>query len=138
MCLQSVKFNDFDDNVTKWLCILIYTYIYKYDYVMDFNLMVMLHSTMGFYGRLMIEVAYGKTIFHFTEGVQKMVAQEEWLGCWHNASSMFDISGSTSVWAQYRYIFFRFQRYKNLYVLCFQIYMYYKRILVDSDLVLTR
>ena len=43
MCFQSVKFNDFDDEATRWLCIL--KYIYKYDYVMDFNLMVMLRIT---------------------------------------------------------------------------------------------
>ena len=37
----------FDDDATWWLYILIYTDIYKYDYIMDFNLMVMLRSTTG-------------------------------------------------------------------------------------------
>ena len=35
-------------------------------------------------------------------------------------------------------IIFWFSKYKNLYVVCFQIYTYYKRTLVVSDLVLTR
>ena len=66
---------------------------------MDFNLMVMLRSTTGSYGRLVIEVAYRETIFHFTEVVWEMVAREEWLGCRHDASLVFDIPGSTPVWA---------------------------------------
>ena len=40
--------------------------------------MVMLCSTMGSYGRPVIEVAYEETLFHFTEAVWKMIAQEEW------------------------------------------------------------
>ena len=67
--LSSVKFNDFDDKITRWLCILIYTYMYKYDYVVGFNLMVMLRSTMGSYGRPVIEVAYGEILFHSIEAV---------------------------------------------------------------------
>ena len=47
----------FDDDATWWLYILIYMDIYKYDYIMDFNLMVMLRSTTGPYGRPVIEVA---------------------------------------------------------------------------------
>ena len=35
-------------------------------------------------------------------------------------------------------IIFWFSKYKNLYVVCFQIYMYYKKILVVSDLILIR
>ena len=64
---------------------------------MDFNLMVMLRSTTDSYGRPMIDVAYGETIFHSTEAVQEMVTREEWLGCQHDALPMFDIPGSTSV-----------------------------------------
>ena len=105
MCFQSVKFNDFDDKATRWLCILIYTYMYKYDYVVGFNLMVMLHSTTGSYGRPVIEVTYGETIFHSTEAVREMVTREEWLGCRHDALPMFDIPGSTPVWAPYLYYF---------------------------------
>ena len=33
MCFQSIKFNDFDDDATRWLCILIYTYIYICVYI---------------------------------------------------------------------------------------------------------
>ena len=70
----------------------------------------------------MIEVAYGETLIHFTVAVWEILAQKEWLGCQHDASPMFDIPGSTPMWAQY--IFFGFLRCKNLYVLCFQIYIY--------------
>ena len=76
--------------------------------------MVMLRSTTGPYGRLVIEVAYGEMIFHSTEAVWEMLAREEWLGCQHDASPMFDIPGSTPVWAPYIYFFDFFSRYKNL------------------------
>ena len=68
---------------------------------MCFHLMVMLRSTIGSYGRLVIEVAYGETIFHSTKVVWDMVAREEWLWCRHDASPMFAIPGSTPVWAPY-------------------------------------
>ena len=103
-------------------CIFWYTriYLYKYDYVMDFNLMVMLCSITGSYGRPVIEVAYGEMIFHSTEAVWEMVAREEWLGCRHDALPMFDIPGSTLVWAPY-ILFSDFQDIKTyVYVYCFQ------------------
>ena len=50
---------------------------------------MMLRSTTGPYGRPMIEVAYGE-----------MIARKEWLGCRYDASPMFDIPGSTPIWAQ--------------------------------------
>ena len=87
------------------------TYINIYDYDMDFNLMVMLRSTMGSYGWPVIEVTYGETIFHSTEAIWEMVAREEWLGCQHDASPMFDIPESTPVWAHY-IIFFDFHDMK--------------------------
>ena len=74
-----------------------HVYMYKYDYVVGFNLMVMLRSTTGSYGRPVIEVAYGETLFNSTEAVWEMVAREKWLGCRHDASPMFDILGSTLV-----------------------------------------
>ena len=86
--------------------------------------MVMLHSITGSYGQLMIEVAYGETIFHSTEAVRKMVAQEEWLGCRHNASSIFDILGSTPVWVPY--MLFPYFQDINIYIymyIIFKIYM---------------
>ena len=70
---------------------------------------VMLRSTTGSYGRPVIEVAYGETMIHSTEAVWEILAREEWLGCRHDASPMFDIPGSTLVWAPY--ILFSF---KNL------------------------
>ena len=84
--------------------------------------LVMLRSTTISYGRPVIEVAYGEILFHSTEVVWELVAREEWLGCRHDASPMFNIPGSTPVWAQY-ILFSGFQRYKSLYVLCFQMYL---------------
>ena len=49
----------------------------------------------------MIEVAYGEIMIHSTEAVWEILAREEWLGCRHDASPMFDIPGSTPVWASY-------------------------------------
>ena len=69
-------------------------HVYMYNYDMGFDLMVMLNSTTGSYGRPMIEVAYGEMIFHSTEAVWEMLTREEWLGCQHDASPMFDILGS--------------------------------------------
>ena len=60
---------------------------------------VMLCSITVSYGRPMIEVAYGETIIHSTEVVWEILAREEWLGCQHDASPMFDIPESTPVWA---------------------------------------
>ena len=51
--------------VILYICIC----IHDHDYVMDFHLMVMLHSTTGPYGRHVIDVAYGEMIFHSTEAV---------------------------------------------------------------------
>ena len=78
----------------------------------------MLRSTTGSYGRPMIEVAYGKTLFHFIEVVWEMIAREEWLGCRHDASPMLDILGSTPVCAQY-ILLSGFQRYKKLICIMF-------------------
>ena len=63
--------------------------------------LVMLRSTTGFYGRPVIEIAYGETLFHSIKAVWEMKAQEEWLGCRHDASPMLDIPGSTPMWAPY-------------------------------------
>ena len=74
-------------------------YIKKYDYVMDFNLMVMLHSTTSFYGWPVIEVAYEETMIQSIEVVWEILAREEWLGCRHDSSPIVDIPRSTPVWA---------------------------------------
>ena len=60
---------------------------------------------MGSYGQPVLEVAYGKMMIHSIEAVREILAQEEWLGCQHDASPMIDISGSTPMWAQYIYTF---------------------------------
>ena len=85
---------------------------------MGFNLMVMLCSTTGSYGRPMIEVSYREKIFHSTEAIWEMVVREEWLECCHDVSPMFDISRSTPVWAPY-ILFFDFLVIKA-YIYCFK------------------
>ena len=77
---------------------------------------VMLRSTTGSYGRPMIEVAYGETMIHSTEAVWEILARKEWLGYRHDASLMFDISGSTPVWAQYM-IFSNFHDIKSICII---------------------
>ena len=81
----------------------IYMYILHNDLIRGHVDLVMLRSIMGFYGRPVIEVAYGEILFHSTEAVWELVAWKEWLGCQHDASPMFDIPGSTPVWALYIY-----------------------------------
>ena len=71
---------------------------------------------MGSYGRPVIEVVNGETLIHSTEAVWEILAREEWLGCRHDASPMFDIPGSTPVWAP-NLLFSDFQNIKT--------YMYY-------------
>ena len=91
-----------DDEATRWLCV---WYTYKYMYIMILwcwdvmRTRWWLHSTTGLYERPMIEVAYGETLIHSTEAVWEILAREEWLGCRHDASLIFDIPGSTTVWA---------------------------------------
>ena len=46
-------------------------YMYKYDHVMSFHLMVMLRSTTGPYGRPMIEVAYGEMVLSLHRGCMR-------------------------------------------------------------------
>ena len=63
-----------------------------------------------------IEVAYGETMIHSTEVVWEMLAREEWLRCRHDASPMFDIPGSTPVWAPYM-IFSGFHDIKSICIM---------------------
>ena len=64
-----MKFKDFDDNVTRWLRILIlYIYILYNDLMRDHDDLVMLRSTTGPYGRPMLEVAYGEILFSLHRG----------------------------------------------------------------------
>ena len=71
-----------------------------------------------------IEIAYGETMIHSTKAVVEILTWEEWLGCHHDTSLTVDIPESILVWAPYM-IFLSFDDIK-IYVLCFQIYMYYK------------
>ena len=104
---------------------------------MSFHLIVMLRSTTVPYGRPVIEVAYGEMILSLHQGCigddssGRVVEVLAWCiaHVWHTRIN-------TSV--DSIYIFFGFSRYKNLYVICFQIYMYYKITLVGSDLVLAQ
>ena len=88
-------------------------YLYKYDYVMDFNLLVMLRSTMGPYGRPVIEVAYEKMILSLhrdcmgDDSLRRVVGVSTWCIAyvWHTRVN-------TSVGSLY--IIFWFSIYKNL------------------------
>ena len=133
-----MKLDDFDDNATRWLCILIYIYMLLHNDMMRGHVdLVMLRSTTGSYGRLVIEVANGEILFHSTEAVWELIAREEWLGCRHDASPIFEIPGSTPVWAQY-ILFFGFQDIKTYMYYVLKIYTYYIKILVVSNLVLAQ
>ena len=79
----------------------IHMYILYNDLMRGHEDLVMLRSTTGSYGRPVIDVAYEEILFHSTEAVWELIAQEEWLGCGHDASPMFDIPESTLVWVQY-------------------------------------
>ena len=120
---------------------LIHTYIYVYIMILWWWHVMrtrwLICSTTGSYGRPVIKVVYGETLIHSTETVWEILARKVWLGCRYDASSMFDILGSTPVWAQYIY-FLDFKDIKTYIYYVFQIYTYYKRILVDSDLILAR
>ena len=88
---------------------------------------VMLGSTTSSYERPVIEVAYGEMIFLLHRGCMGDDSSRRVVGvsrCRHNASPMFDIPGSTLVWAQC-ILFFGFlntktyvyvYRFQNLYV----------------------
>ena len=108
-----------DDEATRWLCVW-YTLIYMYIMILWWwdvmRTWWWLRSTTSFYGRPVIEVAYGETLIHFTMAVWEILAQKEWLGCQHDASPMFDIPGSTPMWAQYIF----FLDFKDI-----KTYMYY-------------
>ena len=134
-----MKFNDFDDKVTMRLCILIYIYMLLHNDLMRGHMdLVMLRGSTGSYGRPVIEVAYGEILFHFTEAIWELIAREEWLGCQHDASPMFDIPGLTPVWAQY----ILFSGFHDIKLICIMflksIYIYNIGTLVVSDLILTR
>ena len=65
----------------------------------------------------------GRCDFHSTEAVWEMIAREEWLGCRHDVAHVGHTRVNTSVGSIF-IIFFGFSYYKNLYVVCFQIYIY--------------
>ena len=94
-------------------CIFWYTriYLYKYDYVIDFNLMVMLRSTTGPYGRPVIEVVYGKMIFSLHRGCMgddssgRVIGVSAWciVHVWHtrvntNVGTMYVIFWFSNMW----------------------------------------
>ena len=97
-------------------CIFWYTriYLYKYHYVMDFNLMVMLRSTTGPYGRSVIEVAYGEMIFSLHRGCMgddslgRVVGVSVWCIVYVQHTRVNTNVGSV-------YIILWFLWYKNLY-----------------------
>ena len=78
-----MKFKDFDDNATRWLCILIYIYIYMLlhnDLIKGHVDLVMLRSTTGPYGRPMLEVAYGEILLSLHRGCMRDDSSERVVG----------------------------------------------------------
>ena len=78
----------------------------------------MIRSTTDSYGRPVIEVAYGETMIHSTEAVWEILARKEWLGVGMMHHPCLTYSGRHKCGLNID-IFFGFQGYKNLYVLCF-------------------
>ena len=111
-CLWIISLNNIRRMSLSWWCHYV-TYWYKiYDDIIWWLYMimrchedtVMLRSTMGSYGRHVIEVVW------------EILTRKKWLGCRHDASLIFDIPGSTPMWAPY-ILFSEFQDIKT--------YMYY-------------
>ena len=77
--------------------------LHDHEYVMDFHIfMVILRSTTGPYGRLMIEVAYGEILVSLHRGCMGgMIAREEWLGCRHDVAHVGHTWVNTSVSSMY-------------------------------------
>ena len=98
------------DGYMLWYICILYN-----DFIRCHEDTVMLHSTTGFYKQPMIEVTYGEILFHSTEVVWEIIAREEWLGYRYDASPMFDILGSTPVWAPY-ILFSDFHNIKLIYI----------------------
>ena len=120
-----------------------YAFLYMQIFILHDDFMrchedtVMLRSTTGPYGRPVLEIAYEELILSLHRGCMGDDSSGRVVGvlAW-SIAHVWHTWVNTSVGSVY--IFSGFSRYKNLYVLCFQIYTYYKRILVDSDLVLAR
>ena len=55
------------------------------DLIKDHVDLVMLRSTTDSYERLVLEVAYGETLFSLHRGCIRVDSREEWLGCRHDA-----------------------------------------------------
>ena len=63
-----MKFNNIDDDATRWLCILTYICTIYNDFMRCHEDKVMLRSTTGSYGRPVIDVAYEKMILSLHQG----------------------------------------------------------------------
>ena len=110
---------------------MVYIYIYIYLFMMSrwYEKMVLqwwLRSTTGSYGRTYVEATYREIMIHSTMAIFRDVSSRRMVGVlpWYITHSRHT-RVNTSVGTVYD--IFWFSWYKNLYVLCFQIYMYYKR-----------
>ena len=56
------------DNIFRYIYIYILIHMFDHDYDVDFLLTMMLRSTTGSYGQLVIEVAYGEMILSLHRG----------------------------------------------------------------------
>ena len=65
---------------------LLYICLHDHDYVMDFYFMVILCSITIFYGRLMIEVAYGKMLLSLHRSCMGVDSSGRVMGCRHDVA----------------------------------------------------
>ena len=106
---------------------LLHTYMYiclhDHDFVMDFYCMVILRSTTGPYGRLMIEVAYGEILVSLHRGCMGDDSSERVVGVSTLCRPCWTYPGQHQC-GHNKYYFLIFKYIKTyIYVYCFQLYM---------------
>ena len=117
------------------------TYLDRYICILHNDLMrghvdlVMLRSTTGPYGRPVIEVAYGEMLLSLHRGCMGDVSSGRVVGVSTWSRPYWTYPGQHQ--CGFRILFFGFYNIKCIRIM-FYIYMYYKRTLVVSDLVVAR
>ena len=105
----------YDDEATRWLCVNTHVYIYVYNDLWWWVVMRTrwwLHSTMGPYGRPVIEVAYGEMILSLHRGCVRDDSSGKVVGV-----SAWSITHVRYTWVNTSvdsvYIILWFSKYKN-------------------------
>ena len=85
--------------ILYYICV--HVWLYVHDYVMVyFFILVIVCSTMGPYGRPILEVAYGEILFSLHRGCMRVDSSGRVVGMSTWCRPCWDILGSTPVWAQ--------------------------------------